>query len=185
MKELRAVVIGVLVIVLVAIALAVWRRPAREFRHVGGYRVEIQKMEGGARKHVSFTVPMALIARIASFVPMAKIKPFRTDWGDSDLTARDILDAADKSSPGQPGVIVRDRNRIEVTAQGLAIEILVKDEWGKSVRVRVPRLLIEGLSGEKRVSPRDILRRLDELGPGDVVSIKDGDDEVTITAQPR
>src|SRR5216684_1628590 len=185
MKELRAVVIGVLVIVLVAIALAVWRRPAREFHHVRGYRVEIQKMEGGSRKHVSFRVPMALIARIASFVPMADVWRGRTDWGDSDLTARDILDAAGKSSPGQPGVIVRDRNRIEVTAQGLAIEVLVKDEWGKSVRVRVPRILIETLSAEKRVSPRDILKRLDELGPGDIVSIKDGDDEVTITAEGK
>ena len=178
MKELRAVVIGVLVIVLVAIALAVWRRPAREFHNVGGYRVEIQKMEGGTRKHVSFRVPMALIARVASFVPMADVWRGRTDWGDSDLAARDILDAAGKSSPGQPG-------GIEVTAQGLAIEILVKDEWGKTVRVRVPRILIESLSGEKRVSPRDILKRLDELGPGDIVSIKDGDDEVTITAEPR
>lgn len=184
MKEVRAVVIGVLVIVLVAIALAVWRRPAREFHHVRGYRVDIQKSEGGRRKHVSFTVPMALIARIATFVPLGDWHS-RNDWGDSNLTARDILDAADKSAPGQPGVIVHDRNRIEVTGQGAAVEILVKDEWGKTVRVRVPRALIESVSGEKRVTPHDILKRLDELGPGDIVVIRDGEDEVTITAEGK
>ena len=32
---------------------------------------------------------------------------------------------------------------------------------------------------------RDILRKLDELGPGDVVVVKDRDKEVTITAEAR
>jgi hypothetical protein len=185
-KEIRAVVIGLLVVVLVALAVSVWRRPSREFRHVKGFRVEIQKNDGGHRKHVSFHVPMSLIARMATFVPMADLGgDFRADWADRDLTAKDILDAADRSKPGQPGEIKRDRATIEVTADGSAIEILVKDEWDKTVRVRVPRSLIESLSAEKRISPREILRRLDELGPGDIVVIRDRDDEVTITAEPR
>jgi hypothetical protein len=185
-KEIRAVVLGLLVVLLVAIAIAVWRRPARELRHVRGFRVEIQKTEGGRRKHVSFHVPISLIARIASFVPMADLgSDFRADWEDRNVTARDILDAADRSTPGQPGEIKRDHASIEVTAEGSALEILVKDEWGKTVRVRVPRSLVESLSSEKRISPREILRRLDELGPGDIVVIRDRDDEVTITAEPR
>ncbi len=186
MKEVRAVVLGLVVVVLVAIAIAVWRRPARELRHVRGFKVEIQKTEGGSRRHISFHVPISLVARVASFVPMADLgRGFRGDWEDRNVTARDILDAAGKSAPGQPGVIQRDRARIEVTAEGSALEIVVKDEWDKTVRVRVPRALVESLSSEKRISPREILRRLDELGPGDIVVIRDRDDEVTITAEPK
>jgi hypothetical protein len=186
LKETRAVVIGLLVVVLVAIAIAVWRRPSRELTHVKGFRVEIQKTEGGSRKHVSFHVPISLIARIASFVPMADLgSGFRADWEDRNVTAREILDAAERSKPGQPGEFKRDRATIQVTAEGSALEIVVKDEWDKTVRVRVPRSLIESLSAEKRISPREILRRLDELGPGEVVVIRDRDDEVTITAEPR
>lgn len=186
MKELRAVVLGLLVIVLVAIAISVWRRPSRELRHVRGFRVEIQKNEGGSRRHVSFHVPISLIARVASLVPMANLgSGFRADWEDQNVTARDILDAAGRSAPGQPGEIKRDHAKIEVTADGAALEILVKDDWDKTVRVRVPKSLVESLSAEKRISPREILRRLDELGPGDIVVIRDRDDEVTITAEPR
>ena len=186
MKETRAVVLGLLVIVLVAIAISIWRRPAREFHRIKGFRVEINKTEGGSRKHVAFTVPMSLVARVGYLIPMAEVGgDLKADWGDGNVTARDILDAARKSSAGQPGVIERDRNRIEVTAEGSALEILVKDEWDKSIRVRVPRALIESFSDEKRLSARDILKRLDELGPGDVVVIRDRGDEVTITAQPR
>src|SRR6266852_1233104 len=73
MKEVRAVVVALLILVVIAIAVAFWRRPARELTRVRGYRVEIEKNEGGSRKHVSFTVPITLVARIASFVPFADI----------------------------------------------------------------------------------------------------------------
>lgn len=187
MREVRAVVVGVLVVILIALAVAVWRRPARELHRVRGYRVEIQKTEGGSRRHVSFTVPISLVARAASLAPFSDIgRDLRSDWGgDHEVSARDILDAAGRSSPGNPGVITRDHGRIEVTAQGAALEIVVKDEWNKIVRVRVPRSLVESLSAQRRISPRDILRKLDELGPGEVVAIRDGDDEVTITAEAR
>jgi len=186
MKELRAIVFGLLVLVLVAVGIAVWRRPARELTHVRGFRVEIQKTEGRSRRHVSFHIPIALVARVASLVPISDFGgDFRTEWKDGDLTAREILDAADRSAPGKPGEIQRDHAKIEVTAEGRALEIVVKDEWDKTVRVRVPRALVESLSSEKRISPREILRRLDELGPGDIVVIRDRDDEVTITAEPR
>jgi hypothetical protein len=186
-KEVRAVVLGLLVVVLVTIAIAVWRRPARELKHVGGFKVEIQKGEGGSRrKHISFHVPIALIARVASLAPFHDLgSGFHSDWGNGDLTAKDILDAAGRSEPGKPGEITREHNRIEVSSEGAALEIVVKDDWDKTVRVRVPRALIESLSSEKPISPREILRRLDELGPGDVVVIRDRDDTVTITAEPR
>ncbi len=185
MKETRAVVLGLFIVVVFAIAVAVWKRPGREFKHVRGYRVEIEKHEGGASKHLSFTVPMTLVARIATMIPFDNFgSDVRNDWG-GNVTPRDILDAADRSSPGKPGEINRDHTRISVTTEGSALEVVVQDDWGKNVRVRVPRSLVESLSGQKRLSPRDILHKLDEMGPGDVVVIKDRDDQVTITAQAR
>lgn len=186
MKEVRAVVMGLLVLVLIGVGISVWRRPARELKHLGGFRVEVVKNERGSRKHVSFHIPISVVARVASFVPISDFGgDWSSDWSDHNLTARDILEAADRSSPGKPVEIERGNKRIDVTAEGQAVEIAVKDEWDKIVRIRVPRALLEGLSSDKRISPREILRRLDELGPGDVVVIRDRDDEVTITAEPR
>ncbi|HKD11895.1 MAG TPA: hypothetical protein VKE50_07455 [Thermoanaerobaculia bacterium] len=186
MKETRAVVLGVLIVVVVAIAVAVWRRPAHEFKRVRGYHVEIQKTENGSSKHLSFTVPMTLVARVATMVPFTDLgSDIRNDWGNGDVTPRDILDAADRSSPGKPAEITRDHLRLQVSTEGNAIEIQIRDDWDRNVRVRVPRALVESLSGQKRLSPRDILQKLDEMGPGDVVVIKDRDDQVTITAQAR
>ncbi len=186
MKETRAVVLGLFVIAIVAIGIAFWRRPAREFKHVRGYKVEIEKSEGGSTKHISFTVPMTLVARIASMIPFSDVGAnVRNDWDNGNVTPADILDAADRSAPGKPGEITKDHTKIEVTTEGSALEIAVHDDWDRNVRVRVPRALVESLSGQKRVSPRDILRRLDEMGPGDIVVIRDRNDQVTITAQAR
>ena len=109
----------------------------------------------------------------------------RADWGEARVTARDILDAADKSRPGEPGVLTKDHSRIEVQADGRALDIQVRDDWDKTVRIRLPRSIVESFSKESRVSPRDILHRLDDLGPGDVVSVHDRDQEVTITAEAK
>jgi len=186
MKETRAVVLGLFVVILVAIAFATWHRPARELKHVKGYRVEIEKSDGGTKRHLSFSVPMGLIARITSLAPIADFgTDFKTDWDTGDLTARDILNAASESAPGKPGVITRGATKIEVTADGTAINIVIKDDWGKSVQVRVPRALVESLSDQKRISPKDILKKLDEMGPGDIVVVRDHDNEVTITAEAR
>jgi hypothetical protein len=182
-KDIRAVALGLFVLVLMATAIAVWHRPAKEFKHVRGYHVEIQKNDGDSRRHISFTVPVSLVARIFSIAPIGDFS--RSDWGNDDLTAKDILNAASESTPDKPGVITRRGNRIEVTADGAALNIVVKDDWGKSVSVRVPRNLVESLSKRKRISPRDILKNLDEMGPGDVVVVRDRDDEVTITAEAR
>ena len=185
MKEIRAVVIGLVVVLLAAMAIGYWRRPGREFRRVRGYRVEISKNDGGSRRHVSFTVPMSLVARIATLAPVTDIGGGRGDWNDSNVTARDILEAAKQSAPGHPGVISRDHNRLEVTADGPTLEIVAKDDWDKVVRIRVPRSLVEAFNGDARISPRDVLHKLDDMGPGDVVSIHDRDADVTITAQAR
>lgn len=188
MRETRAIVLGLFVIVLMVAAYAAWRRPARELKNVKSYRVEIQKTEGSSRRHVSFTVPIGLVARIAS---LASVSDFggglHADWDSGELTAKDILDAARDSAPGKPGVLTHGSAKIEVTADsdGKSLDIAIKDDWGKSVQLRVPRALVESLSDRKRITPKDILKNLDDMGPGDIVVVKDHDDEVTITAQAR
>ncbi len=186
MREVRAVVLGLVVIILVALGISFWRRPSRDFHRVGGYRVEIRKLDGGQKRHIAFTVPMSAIARLASLAPVSDIGGnMKADFGDGHVNAREILEAAGRSAPGKPGLIERDHDRIEVMADGPAIEIVVKDEWDKNVKIRVPRSLVEGFTAETRITPHDILKKLDELGPGDVVSVHDRDSEVTITAERK
>ncbi|HKD16625.1 MAG TPA: hypothetical protein VKG23_02065 [Thermoanaerobaculia bacterium] len=182
-RETRAVVLGLFVVVLVAVALSWWRRPAAEFQRIQGFRVEVRSRDGSETKHASFDIPSNLIARIAKLAP---IQDVRRDWSKEDITPKQILDAADESAPDKPGVIKKDDATIEVVADGSALVIDVKDEWDKHVHVRLPRALIEAISDNgSRISTSEILRRLDELGPGDVVTIQDHDTEVTITAQPH
>lgn len=185
MRETRAVVLGLVVVVLVALAWGRWNRPAREFHRIRGYRVEIDKREGDTRKHVSFSIPIVAVARIASLVPVHELELGGRWDSDSDVTAKDILAAASESAPGKPGVIERHGNRIEVTADGAALDIHLQDDWGKKVQVRLPRAIVEGFTDGGRLNFKDMLKKLDELGPGDVVKIEDGDNEVTITAQAR
>lgn len=185
-KEVRAVVLGLFVVVIAALALSFWRRPAAEFRRIRGFRVEVKKTDGGETRTVSFNVPVSLLAHLARLAHLESLGgDIRTDWGKGDVTPDQILGAADESAPGKPGVIKKDDSTIEVTADGAALVIDVKDEWDKNVHIRLPRTLVEALAGDHAISTREILRRLDELGPGDVVTIKDRDSEVTITAQPR
>ena len=186
MKEVRAVVIGLVIVVLIAMAWAFWAQPAREFHKIRGYRVEIQKNEGGDRKHLSFSIPISTLARIASLVPMSHVgASWDSDWGNGEISGEDILDAAAQSAPGKPGVIERNGNRIEVTADGLALDILIKDNWDKTVKLRLPRALVEGFTDRHGISLKEVFKRLDDLGPGDVVKVEDGDNEVTITAEAK
>ena len=187
MKEIRAVVLGLFVVLLVLLALAVWRRPAVEFSHVRAYRVEVRERDGGSTRHVSFTIPTNFVARIAKLVPIDSIGgDLRADWGrGGDVTPRDILDAAAASTPEKAGLIKRDDYTIEVTPDGPALEIVIKDNWDKTVMVRLPRAIVESFGGGQPITTRDILKKLDELGPGDVVVVKERDKEVTITAEAR
>ena len=185
MKEIRAVVFGLVVVILVAAALAFWRRPAPEFSRVKGFKVEVKEREGDSTHRVTFSVPSNLVARVAKLSPIHSIGgDIRADW-EGDVTPQDILSAAAESAPGRPGVIKKDDKTIEVVAQGTALDITIRDDWGKSVQLRVPRAIVESFSGDKDITTKEILRRIDELGPGDVVVVKDGDKEVTITAEPR
>lgn len=185
MKEIRAVVFGLVIVILAAAALAFWRRPAPEFSRVKGFKVEVKEREGDSTHRVTFSVPSGLVSRVAKLSPIRRFGgEIHTDW-DGDVTPRDILNAASESAPGKPGIIKKGNNTIEVLAEGTALEITIRDDWGKSVALRVPRAIVESFSGNREITPKEILQRIDELGPGDVVVVKDGDKEVTITAEPR
>jgi hypothetical protein len=185
-KDLRAVVLGLLVVVLAAIALSFWRRPAAEFRNIRGFHVQIRKTDGGETRTLSVNVPVSLLAHLARLAHLENLGgDIRSDWGSGRVTPRRILDAADESAPGKPGIIREDESTVEVTADGDMLVIDVKDDWGKRVHIRLPRPLVETIAEDHPVSLREILRRLDELGPDDVVTIRDEDSEVTITALPR
>ena len=185
-KEVRAVVLGLVVVVLAAIALSFWRRPAAEFRRIKGFRVEVHAKDGDAMRNLSFDVPANLVARVAKLAPVESLgSDIKANWGKGDVTPQEVLDAAEESAPGKPGIIKKDDETIEVVADGGVLEIDIKDEWDKHVHIRLPRVLIEAMSEGGKISTSEILRKLDELGPGDVVTIKDKDNEVTITAEPR
>jgi len=175
-KEVRAVVLGLVVVVLAAIALSFWRRPAAEFSRIKGFRIEVHAKDGDATRNLSFNVPANLVARVAKLAPVGSLGgDIKANWGKGDVTPQEILDAAEESAPG----------KLEVIADGEALEIDIKDAWDKHVHIRLPRFLIEAMSEGGKISTSEILRKLDELGPGDVVTIKDKDNEVTITAEPR
>ena len=179
-RETRAVVLGLFVVVLVALALSWWRRPSAEFQRIQGFHVEFRGHDGNG----SFDVPSNLVARVAKMAHLESIVgDARSEWGRGDITPRDILDAAENSSPDKPGVIQKGDARIAVVADGEVLEIDVKDEWDKNVHVRLPRAIVEAMAGDGKMSTSEILRKLDELGPGDVVTIRDNGQEVTITAK--
>ncbi len=186
MKEVRAVVIGLVIVVLVAMAWSVWSRPARQFHRIGDFTVEVRKQEGDASKHLKVRIPMSVLARVATFAPLREVGGnWNADWADGEVTGKDILKAASESAPGKPGVIERNGNRIEVTADGAALDILIKDSWDKTIKLRLPRVLVERFTDRHSISIQDVLKHLDELGPGDVVKVQDGGNEVTITAEAR
>ncbi len=186
-KEVRAVVLGLVVVVLAAIVLAFWRGPSREFHRIKGFRVEVRQKDGGEMRTMSVHVPVALLAQLTrlAHIDAALDGDLRTAWDKSDVTPRQILDAAEESSADKPGIIKKDDSTIEVRSEGDSLTIDVKDDWGENVHIKLPRYLVEVFADDRPISTRDLLRRLDELNPGDIVTIRHKDGEITITAEAK
>jgi hypothetical protein len=187
-KEVRAVVFGLVVVVLAAMALSFWHGPAREFHRIKGFRVDVKKKDGDEIRRMSFNVPVALLAQLTRIAHLDDNfdRDMRRAWDDKDLTPREILDAADESEKGKPAVIKRDDATIEVGTSGGNVVIDVKkDDSDENVHISLPRHLLEVFAEDHPFSARDLMRRLDELNPGDPVTIRQGDDEVVITAQEK
>jgi len=187
-------VAGIVVVVLVAVLWGFFRRPAPGMRRVRSFRVQIDGDRDGRRKHVSVRIPGFLVGKVSSLASNAWDENAFADWdfsGDGDrirITPKDVLDAADKSEPGKPTPIpIREggEDRLEVSREGNEVHVVVYDHDRHDVEITAPRALIAGLSQEKALSLRDLLRRIDELGPGELVTVKSEDATIKVTAESR
>lgn len=186
-KDVRAVVLGLLVVVLVAMGFAMWRGPSQEFKKLKGFQVEVKKTEGDETRTFNFTVPVSLLAQLSRLARLDhKLDgDIRAAWDDADITPRQILDAADAATPDQPGVVEVDGHVVEVRSKDGSILIDVKDDWDRKVHIEIPRHLVEVFVDDEPLTTRELLRRLDELNPDDKVTIRDHEDEITIRAEAR
>jgi hypothetical protein len=186
-KDVRAVVLGLLVVVLVALGFAMWRGPSREFHRLKGFRVEVRTTEGDETRKFTFPVPVSLLAQLSRIANLDdKLDgDIRAAWDDADITPRQILDAADAATPEKPGTFEVDGHAVEVRGQDGRIVIDVKDDWDQQVHIEIPRHLVEVFADDEPLTTRELLRRLDELDPGDIVTIRDRDDEIVIRAEAR
>src|SRR5207237_10604307 len=118
------------------------------------FKVMVKAGGAASTRRVTFSLPSSLVARVAKLSP---IRRFGADlhgrWDSSDITPRQILDAAGQSAPGKPGVIKKEDHTIEVTAEGSALDIVVRDDWGKTVHVRMPRAIVDRLPGDREIPP--------------------------------
>jgi hypothetical protein len=194
MKETRAVVAGIVVVVLVALVWGFFRRPAAGMRRVRSFRVQIDGDRDGRRKHVSVRIPGFLVGKVSSLASHAWDENDFAEWdfsGEGEhirITPRDILDAADRSEPGKPVAIpIREGSddRLEVSRDGDTVRIQVFDHGRHDVEITTPRALVAGLSQEKALSFRDLLQRIDVLGPGELVTIRSEDGTVKVTAEAK
>ncbi len=166
-KEVRAVVLGLFVVVIFALGLAFWRGPSRDFHRIKGFRVEVKKTDGDETRKFSVHVPVSLLAQLTRLANIddALDGDIQMAWDKNDVTPRQILDAAEASTPEKPGIIQHDDSTIEVRAEGKTILIDVRDDWDQKVHIELPRYLLEVFSDDHPMSARDLLRRLDELEP--------------------
>lgn len=192
MKETRAVVVGLVVVILVALVWGFFRRPAPGMRRVRSFRVEIDGTRDGRRRHVSVRIPGFLVGKVSSLASHAWDENDFAEWdfnGEGErirITPRDILDAADKSEPGKPvAVPIREggEDRLEVSRDGEAVRIQVFDHGRHDVEITAPRALVAGLAQEKALSFRDLLQRIDELGPGELVTVRSEDATIKVSAE--
>jgi hypothetical protein len=186
MKEVRAVVLGVLVLMAIALVWAFLARPGGGFHRVRGFRIEIHGRDGSHREDINLHVPGVFAGRA---IRMAAGHLDRESWreclDDQRVTPREILAAVGEARPGHPGIVERGDARIEVSPENAAIRIVVTDRFDPDRRVEllVPRSVVESLSADRRLSPDAVLREIDQLAPGDLIVVRDGDSEIRITAE--
>jgi hypothetical protein len=194
MKETRAIVVGFVVVLMVALVWGVFRRPAAGMRKVRSFRVQIDGEHDGRHKHVSVRIPGFLVGKVSSLASHAWDENDFSDWdfsGDGErvrITPKNILDAADKSEPDKPTPIpIRSggEDRLEVSREGESIHVVVYDHGRHDVEITAPRALIAGLSQEKALSLRDLLHRIDELGPGELMTLRSEDATIKVTAEAK
>ena len=193
MKETRAVVTGVVIVVLVALIWGFFRRDTPRMRKVHSFRVQIDGDHDGRRQHVSLRIPGFLVAKVSSLASHAWEDGSFTDWnfdgenGRTRVTPKDILDAAAKSQLGQPATIALHggADHLEVSRDGGSIRIVVFGGARRDVEIVAPQALVERLAQEEPLSLRELFHRIDDLGPGELVTVTSEDATVKVTAEGR
>jgi hypothetical protein len=191
MKDTRAIAIAVAVLAVVVVFWAYVRHPAPGMRRVRAFRVEIHGQEDGHRRDVSVRIPGFLVGKAVHMASRAWDERRREGRGFQfngvTITPREILEAADKSASGHPGSIeVGDgKGTLQVSKEGSAIRIGFHRDNEEHGEILVPRALLERLAQDEPISPRELLERIDEMGPGDLVLIKGENGEVRISAEGR
>jgi len=193
MKETRAVVVGLVIVVVAALMWGFFRRPVPGMHRVRSFRVQIDGDRDGRHKHVSMRIPGFLVAKVSNLASHAWEDGDFTDWsfdgdeGRTRITPKDILDAADKSKPGSPTAIAlkNGEDRLEVSREGGSIRIEVFAHARRDVQIVAPRPLVERLAQEEPLSLRQLFRRIDELGPGELVTVTSEDATIRVTAESR
>src|SRR5215472_5484419 len=189
MKDTRAVVLAVAVLAVIVVFWAYVRHPAPGMRRVRAFRVEIHGQEDGHRRDVSVRIPGFLVGKAVHMASRAWDERRREgrgfEFNGASITPREILEAADKSSGGHPGTVdVGDKGTLRVSKEGSAIRIAFhRDDGEEHGEILVPRALLERLARDEPISPRELLEKIDEMGPGDLVLIKGENGEVRISAE--
>jgi hypothetical protein len=193
MKETRAIVLGLVVVVIIAFCWSFFRRPAAGMKRVRSFRVEIRGEKHGEPQNISLRIPGYFVGKAVQMASKGWERAWRRgsegfDFDGTSITPKEILEAADRSRPGSPATIEidRGRGRMDVSREGASVRLSVHGEGERhGAEIVIPRALIESLAQEEPLSPREVLARIDQMGPGDLVSIKSDEAEVRVTAEGR
>src|SRR5262245_66342068 len=92
-KDVRAVVLGLFVVVIVALGFSLWRGPSREFQRIRGFRVDVRTKDGDETRKISVNVPVSLLAQLTrlAHIDDALDGDIRTAWDKGDITLRELL----------------------------------------------------------------------------------------------
>ncbi len=188
MKETRAIVLGLVVVVLVAFVWSFFRRPAAGMRRVRSFRVEIHGDSRGEQQNISLRIPGFFVGKAVQMASGAWEREWRRsrtlDFDGTTITPRQILDAADRSRSGQAVSLDTEHGHLDVRQEGTSIHLTVREgDRHESAEITFPRVLVESLAQEEPLSPREVLARIDAMGPGDLIRVKSEDGEVRITAE--
>ena len=188
MRDAKAAVLGIAVVVGIAFIWGALRRPGPGMKRVSGFQVEVDDHREG--KRISVRIPGLFVGGAARAVSRAMrhgahVPINGVDWGDQgSITPREILEAADKSRPGAPAELKsHDGDTVQVQAEGAMIRLTVRKGERSEAVVSAPRALIERLAQDRNITPTELLRRIDEMGPGDLVTVHSEDADIRLSAR--
>ncbi len=167
-KDVRAVVLGLLVVVLVAMGFAMLARPGPGVHAAQGIPGRGEEDRRRRDAHLPLHGPGRPWSRGSRGSP-GWITSSTATFGRPGTTATSRLARSwtprTPATPEQPGVIEERRTRVEVRSKDGSLLIDVKDNWDQQGAHRGPPPLVEVFVDDEPLTTREMLQRLDELGP--------------------